>query len=375
MSLMTRDKGARTTHRAETVGSLLRPPELLDAMAAHDEGRVGQDELRALQDAAVLDALRLQESVGLDVVTDGEMRRTAWAMSPYLLDCLDMMSGARSYPASLAQVGAGAEPFPIVVRPLQPPQARDLDEGLEFFLDNASGHTKFTLPAPSYHRRYWSDRYSREVYSSCEEYLIDVRDWIRGVAARIAAAGCGYIQLDAPNYGSLCDRSIRDFHASVGHDLDAQIAFDGALDASVFDGLSDVTSAVHVCRGNLPGGKWFSSGGYAVLAEDLFPLFDVDSLLLEFDSDRAGDFAPLKHVAADTVAVLGLITTKSGEVEDPAAVEERIRSAASVLPLERLALSTQCGFASVAGGNPVADAQQREKLEMVVSIARRVWPE
>jgi 5-methyltetrahydropteroyltriglutamate--homocysteine methyltransferase len=364
---------ARTIARAENVGSLLRPATLLDAVQARKRGAIPAAKLRAEQDAAVRDAIALQESVGLDVLTDGEMRREAWALSNFVLDCLDPVAGPRSYPASTEQAANRTMEFPVVTRKLHPPTGRDLDDGYAFLRANTTGRVKFTLPAPSYHRRFWSDTRSTAAYGSCEEFLIDVRDWIRGVAQRLAGSGCDYIQLDAPNYGSLCDREIRRYHESVGHDVEAQLAFDAELDSSVFAGLADVTRAIHICRGNLPGGKWFSSGGYAAIAADLLPKLSVDVMLLEFDSDRAGDFRPLAHVGPATVCVLGLLTTKNDVPENETDVIARIESASAVKPLAELAVSTQCGFASVAGGNPATIEAQRAKLASVVRIARRIW--
>lgn len=363
----------RTTARAENVGSLLRPVELLEAMRGHEQGSVTAEQVRAVADSAVRDALELQESVGLDLVTDGEMRRESWVLSGFLLDCFDPVAGPRSYPPSIAQAKDDAGTFSVVTRRLVPPAGRDLDDGYPFLRENTDARIKFTLPAPSYHRRFWSDTHSTGAYASCEEFLTDVRDWVRGVATRLAESGCDYIQLDAPNYGSLCDPAIRDYHASLGHDLDAELAFDAELDSSVFDGLSDVTRAIHLCRGNLPGGQWFSSGGYAPIAAGLFPALRVDVMLMEFDSDRAGDFGPLAHAGSDTTVVLGLLTTKNDVLEDEKDIVARIHAATEVKPLDELALSTQCGFASVAGGNPATVAAQRAKLETVVRIARQVW--
>jgi 5-methyltetrahydropteroyltriglutamate--homocysteine methyltransferase len=364
---------AESIVRAENVGSLLRSPDMLSAMRGRKRGTISAGELRDIQDAAVRDAIALQEMVGLDILTDGEMRREAWALSPFVLDCFDEVEGIRSYPASVGQATNQETVMPVVTRRVHPPAGRDLDDGYDFLRAHTSRRVKYTLPAPSYHRRYWLDARSRSAYDSCEEYLTDVRDWIRGVAGRLAAAGCDYIQLDAPNYGSLCDPAIRDYHRSVGHDLDAQLAFDAALDSSVFDGAPDVTRAIHLCRGNAPGGVWFASGGYAAIAGQLFPALSVDVMLLEFDSDRAGDFGPLKHIPSGTTGVLGLLTTKNAIVEDDHQVVARIESAAEIKPLDELALSTQCGFASVAGGNPATMAAQRGKLETVVRIANRVW--
>jgi 5-methyltetrahydropteroyltriglutamate--homocysteine methyltransferase len=157
-----------------------------------------------------------------------------------------------------------------------------------------------------------------------------------------------------------------------GHDLDAELAFDAELDSSVFDGVGGVTRALHVCRGNAAG-RWHSSGGYEVIAERLFPRLDLDVLLLEYDTERAGGFEPLAHVKPGTIAVLGLLTTKSGALESEREVETRITEAAGIKPLEELALSPQCGFASLEAGNPISANEQRAKLELVASAAHRVW--
>jgi 5-methyltetrahydropteroyltriglutamate--homocysteine methyltransferase len=229
------------------------------------------------------------------------------------------------------------------------------------------------MAAPSYHRRYWSDQVSgaESPYPSCEDFLIDVRDWQREVAGQLAANGCGYIQLDAPNYGSLCDPETRAFHQAHGHDLGSQIAFDAELDSSVFDGI-EVTSALHVCRGNGPGAKWHSQGGYGVLAEDLFANLRTDAVLLEYDTDRAGDFAALRSIGPHTVAVLGLLSTKTAGLEDYGAVERRISEAAAFKPLDKLALSTQCGFSSAANA-PMTEEEQWQKLALVCTAARAIW--
>jgi 5-methyltetrahydropteroyltriglutamate--homocysteine methyltransferase len=161
---------------------------------------------------------------------------------------------------------------------------------------------------------------------------------------------------------------------AAGRDPDAELAFDAALDSSLFDGVSGVTTALHVCRGNGPAGAWHSAGGYAAISEALFPKLEVSRLLLEYDSDRAGGFEPLADVRDGTVVVLGLLTTKSDKLESEADVLARIDEATKFKPLPELALSTQCGFASVPVANPVTPAVQRAKLEMVVKLARRTWP-
>jgi 5-methyltetrahydropteroyltriglutamate--homocysteine methyltransferase len=360
-----------STPRAETVGSLLRPAELLEARDRRAAGEVGPERVRALEDAAVLDAIALQESAGLDVITDGEMRRAGWSATTEALDGFEPRPGG----PGLTWHGDGRElrlggAYPTVVRPLT--VRRRLADEYAFLARNARASTKFCIPAPSYHRRFWYAEHSTGAYPTCEEFLVAVRDHLREVVREVVELGCDYVQLDGPNYGTLCDAGNRRMLEERGHDLDAELDFDAALDSSVFEGAGGITRALHVCRGNAAG-RWHSSGGYGSIAERLFPMLDVDALLLEYDSDRSGDFQPLSCVRPGVVAVLGLVTTKSGDLEDEGAVEARIAEAARVKPMEELALSPQCGFASVAIGNPVTAEQQRAKLELVARVARRTW--
>jgi len=360
-----------STPRAETVGSLLRPPELLEARERRAAGQVEAQRVRELEDAAVLGAIALQESAGLDVITDGEMRRAGWSATTEALDGFEPRAGG----PGLTWQGEGrdlrmGDAYPTVVRPVS--VRRSLAAEYAFLARHARGRTKYCLPAPSYHRRFWYEEHSAAAYPTCERFLVAVRDVLRGVVRELVALGCDYVQLDAPNYGTLCDAGNRRMLEARGHDLDAELDLDAALDSSVFEGVHGVTRALHVCRGNAAG-RWHSSGGYGAIAERLFPRLDMDALLLEYDSDRSGDFQPLACVRPGVVAVLGLVTTKSGALEDEGAVEARIAEAARVKPLEELALSPQCGFASVALGNPVSPEEQRAKLELVGRVAHRTW--
>jgi 5-methyltetrahydropteroyltriglutamate--homocysteine methyltransferase len=360
-----------TVPRAETVGSLLRPPELLAARRGAGEGTVAPGRLRELEDAAVLEAIALQESAGLDVATDGEMRRGGWSATVEALDGFEPREGD----PGLTWRGEGQDirtggGYPTVVRRISP--RRSLADEYAFLARHARVRAKHCMPAPSYHRRFWYPEHSAGAYPTVEEFLLAVRDHERDVLARLVELGCDYVQLDAPNYGSLCDADHRRWLEARGHDLDAELAFDAALDSSLFEGVTGITRALHVCRGNAAG-RWHSSGGYGAIAGRLFPRLDVDVLLLEYDSDRSGDFEPLRCVRPGVVAVLGLVTTKSGALEGEAAIEARIEEAAAIKPLAELALSPQCGFASVAIGNPVTPEEQRAKLELVGRVARRVW--
>lgn len=363
------------TPRAETVGSLLQPTELLEARERHAAGDLSAEELGRVEDRAVRAAIALQEQVGMDVITDGEMRRTNWADTRRHLRGLEPVPGTRAYPNSprMSRIDSVemAQVFPVVVEPIEIRDDHLIGEEYPYLRDHATVRTKYTMAAPSYHRRYWSDDLSTAAYPSCEDFLSAVRDWLHGVAARLVEEGCTYVQLDAPSYGSLCDPETRAFHDAAGHDVHAIMRFDAALDSSVFEGL-DVTRAVHICRGNMPGATWHSSGGYGAIAEDLFPNLTVDEVLLEYDSARAGDFSPLRLLGDDTVAVLGLLTTKDAQLEDRAAIEARLAEAAKIRDLDKLAISTQCGFASAANA-PMTEDQQRAKLQLVADVAHSIW--
>jgi 5-methyltetrahydropteroyltriglutamate--homocysteine methyltransferase len=283
--------------------------------------------------------------------------------------------GRSGAPSVQAGDPGGQSGYPAVVSRVETARRTgDMTDEYAFLARHAKTRTKYTMPAPSYHRRYWSQEHSRAVYDSCEEYLTEIRDFLREVVDKLVSLGCDYIQLDAPNYGSLCDQDTRAAMAADGHDLDAELAFDAELDSLLCAGLTGVTTAMHVCRGNGPGGAWHSAGGYGAISAALFPKLELSRLLLEYDSDRAGTFAPLADVRDGTVVVLGLLTTKSDQLDDEEEVAARIAEAARYKPLAELALSTQCGFASVPVANPATTDTQRAKLEMVVRLARRTWP-
>ena len=359
--------------RADTVGSLLRPQSLRAAWRAYRAGDLDDAGLRAAEDAAVREAIALQEAAGLDAITDGEMRRRSWAPTG------DAFAGFRMIPGGAGWRWQGtaraaefdAMPYPFVTEPVR--LVHDLAaEEYAFLKRHAHARTKFCLPAPSYHRTFWDPVHSRAAYPTAEGFLETMHDEIRAMARRAVDLGCDYLQLDAPNYGFICDPEFVAAMRAQGRDLAADLTFDVELDNSVFEGLTGVTRALHICRGNAAG-NWAASGGYEAIAAELFPRLRLDRLLLEYDTPRSGDFGALRHVPADVTVVLGLLTTKSGEMEDAGRVEARIREASALVPLERLALSPQCGFASVASGNPVTPEEQETKLRLVSGVARRVW--
>ncbi len=365
---------AKEAIHAETVGSLLRSPTLRNARRDRYRGNLAAEDLQALEDEAVRHAIHLQERVGLDVITDGELRRDSWiATVQGVLSGFTMFEGGPGWEWHGTDTMAqwNAMPFPYVTGPVEARWSL-AEREYPFLHEHATIRSKYTIPAPSFHRCLWHPERSHEVYPACEDFLRAMRDAIRHEVERLVALGCDYIQLDAPNYGNLCDPTERARLEAEGHNLDAELVFDAALDNAVFDGLAHITSAIHVCRGNAAG-NWAASGGYERIAADLFPRLRFDRLLLEYDTPRAGTFSALAHVPPDTTVVLGLVTTKDGALEDPASIEQRIRDATTILPLERLALSPQCGFASVARGNPITLEAQEAKLRLVVDTAQRVW--
>jgi len=379
-----------STARAETVGSLLRPDYLLEAREARRAGTLSEADLSAVEDRAVTEAIDVQQSVGLDVITDGEHRRLSWISTVNIVQDNMRQSplGGFAYRESTRTsfMTFWRDDSGQIVRRMNAPRAyiveplrveRDLVGGEYPFLKaRARVRTKYSFPAPSYHRVFWHPDYSRDAYPTVDDFLVAVRDYLREhVVNRLLELGCDYIQLDAPNYGQFyVDADVRAAMEADGHDLRAELIADAEIDNSRFAGVSDATRALHVCRGNGPGGIWSASGGYEPIARDAFDrLRNLDTLLLEYDTDRAGDFAPLRHVRPETCVVLGLLTTKHGALEDSAVLEGRIRAATEYVPLERLALSPQCGFNSASQGNPLSAAEQEAKLRRVADVAHTVW--
>jgi len=377
--------------RSDVVGSLLRPAYLRDVRQRAREGAAGRDEVRAAEDRAVREAIVLQESAGLDVITDGELRRNSWVVTIPLREVAipdAPLSGFEFLPADPGWWSLWKEPDgsraqawtsptrPFIIRPLA--VVRDLVAGEYAFLKaNARARTKLTIPSPSWHRIFWHPEYSRAAYPTAEDFLHAVAAYLREhVVAKVVALGGDYVQMDAPNYAQWhVDADNRAAFESWGHDMAAELVADAEIDNTVFAGIRGVTRAMHVCRGNAPGGRWLANGGYDRIAGDVFPrLTNYDRLLLEYDTPRAGDFGPLRHIRPGTEVVLGLVTTKRGELEDATTVEARIREATRHVPAHRLALSPQCGFASGEAGNPLTADQQAAKLRLVGDVARRVWP-
>ena len=363
----------KSPDRAEHVGSLLRPPELLEARAAFAEGRLNQHQLRDVEDQAIQDALEKQAAAGLNRITDGEFRRGSW-----LTDMADGVEGFVRDRVLLDWKGPGGGPevssANAVGAKLRKTRHLTTHE-IPFLLRSAKRPFKVTLPAPSnFVVCSYRPGITEKFYSSRADLLHDLTAILRDEARWLVSQGVTYMQFDAPYYTHYLDPQHRAQMQAEGRDPDQELAEGIAGDnAALADVPRDrVTVALHICRGNSRS-RWFTEGGYHLIAERLFGSLDVDRFLLEFDDERSGGFEPLRWVPAGKTVVLGLVTTKDARLESQDRLRRRIDEAARFVPLERLALSPQCGFASVAAGNLLSIDQQWRKLELVAETARKVW--
>jgi len=365
-------------YRADQVGSLLRPPEVLEARTAREAGKISAAQLRGIEDTAIVAALELQRQVGLNIYSDGEYRRGGWAS-----DFTDAVEGYVPGPPPVTMHWRGTD---------QPPNApatrggRVIGEKLRqkgrltaaeagFLKEHAPGAYKITLPAASYMvARGYKPGITDKVYPRRADLLRDVVAIIRAELQALISEGVSYIQLDNPHYPDYVDPDKREQWRASGIDPAQALTEDVAADNACLDGLDrdGVILAMHLCRGN-GRSAWHTSGGYDFIAEQVLGGIQVDRWLLEYDSDRAGGFEPLRFVPKGRTVVLGLVTTKAGALEVQDDVLRRIDEAAKTVAPDDLALSPQCGFASVAEGNLLTWDDQRRKLELVVDTARRAW--
>jgi 5-methyltetrahydropteroyltriglutamate--homocysteine methyltransferase len=366
------------TTRADVVGSLLRPPELLEAARRHAAGEVSDAEFKRVEDRAVDWAIELQERAGLQIVTDGEMRRESFQSQ--LVEAVEGF-GEHTIDAWLwgdwhgdASVGDRALERPASLGVFGKLRRRRHLSVEEFVYARArTGKTvKVTLPSPSLYANLWSPELSREAYPTLDDFLEDVAEILREEVEELARLGATYIQLDAPHYPLLLEEKTREFYERRGWDLDRWLSRGTELDNYVIGSHPDVTFAFHLCRGN-QGSRWLVSGSYEPLARKIFGGINAQRLMLEYDDERSGGFEPLSHVPGDKIAVLGLVTTKTPRRETPEELESRIREAANYIPLERLALSPQCGFATSVIGNAISVDDEEYKLRVIAETAERVW--
>jgi len=360
-------------YRAEQVGSLLRPSELLSARQASADGRITVEALREVEDRAIEGALRRQREIGIDILSDGEMRRASW-----LTDMADAVEGFAESRLLLEWRGPGGatEATTARVAAARLRKMRHLAEHEMPFLNaHADGPFKITLPAPSnFMFASYKPGISDLIYPTRAELLADLVAITRDEIQWLVGGRVSYIQFDAPYYSHYLDASQRERMRAQGVDPDAELAQAIAGDNDALAGAPRVetTFALHVCRGNSRS-RWYTEGAYDAIAERLFGTLDVDTFLLEYDDERSGGFEPLRLVPKGKNVVLGLVTTKQAALETVDGLCRRVDEAARYVPLDNLAISPQCGFASIASGNLITADDQWRKLQLVTDTARRVW--
>jgi len=359
-------------YRADVVGSLLRPEHLKDARRRHEAGELGDADFKVIEDRAVDAAIQMQIDAGVDVITDGELRR--YAFFGHLIDATEGFDrlGGWAIPFHDDEGNEIVFPRPVVVEKLK--QKRHLcAEEFSYLRARAAGHpTKSTLISAQQAAAYYDPERSKGAYPNIEAYLADVVDILRAEVAELIRLGCTYIQLDAPQYAALLDPEIREGYRQRGNDPDTLLDRCIELDNAVIGDHPGITFGIHLCRGNNQS-RYYASGGYDPIAAQVFQRTNFDVFLLEYDDERSGGFEPLAHVPDERVVVLGLVTTKKPALESKDAVTQRIREASQYVPLDRLALSPQCGFASTEEGNHVTEDEQTAKLRLVAEVAREVW--
>ena len=362
----------RPPFRADHVGSLLRTAPLKEARAQRERGKIPAEQLRAVEDREIAAVIKRQEDIGLKAVTDGEFRRAFWNY-----DFLGALDGVEAYLGERKIKFQGPNPKPMMLRvtgKLGTFTTHPMLEHFRFVKAHTRAVAKTTIPSPSsLHFRYGRDAIPGAIYPDMEEFYADLgRTYSKAVRA-FADQGCRYLQLDEVNLAYLCDPKLRAQVSERGDDPDRlPEIYAGMINAAISDVPPDMIICMHLCRGNFQS-TFVASGGYEPVAETLFNTIGVHGYFMEYDSDRAGGFEPLRFVPPDKTVVLGLVTSKSGRLESKDDIKRRIDQAANFVPLEQLCLSPQCGFASTEEGNILAEDEQWAKLRMIVEIVEEVW--
>jgi len=358
------------SYHSEVVGSLLRPAYLSAARQQFEAGQLSAADFKRSEDRAVSEAIALQESAGLDVITDGEQRR--YAFFGHLVEALD----------GFDKFGGWAIPFhdeageqlvfkrPVVVEKLKWRRSMCAEDWV-YLRSHATRPGKVTIISAQQAAAYYDPEKSQGAYPNQAAYLADVVDFSRHEVAELIRLGCTYIQIDAPQYAALLDPRMREGYRQRGNDPDKLIDLCIEMDNAIIDGHPGITFGIHICRGNNQS-KFYAAGDYEPISR-IFSRTHFQRFLLEYDDERSGDFEPLRHVPDDRIVVLGLITTKKPQLESADELRARVEEASRFIPLERLALSPQCGFASTMEGNRLSLDEQRHKLELVSSVAREIW--
>lgn len=357
--------------RADHVGSLLRPAELTGAHRSFMAGRLSREDLDDVTNRAIREAVGLQEQAGLESITDGEFRRASyWS---HFVDAIEGMTIREALFVFRDEQGMLQFTAPDTIAKLRRKRPISVDEFS--FLKSITGHTpKLTMPSPAT-MHFWLGRagVDRSAYPDEDMFFNDLARIYREEVDDLVAAGARYVQIDDVPLAMLCDPKVRESVRGRGEDPDGLIEkYIELTNAALRSVPGELTIAMHLCRGNYKG-KWLSEGGYGYIAERLFNEVSVDGYFLEYDTTRAGDFAPLSFLPADKVVVLGLISTKTSQLESVVDLERKVAAASLFVPLERLALSPQCGFASTVGGNPLSLDDEKRKLDLLVRTASRIW--
>ncbi len=358
--------------RADHVGSLLRTAPLKRARAGREAGEISADDLRAIENREIAAIIRKQEDIGLRAVTDGEFRRAFWNY-----DFLGRLDGVEAYLGERKIKFEGVNPKPMMLRvtgKLGTFSGHPMLDHFKFVKAHTRAVPKMTIPSPSsLHFRYGRDAVPESIYPDMNDFYRDLGQAYRKAVRAFADAGCRYLQLDEVNFTYLCDPKLRAQVANRGDDPEKLPSiYAEMINAAISDIPADMTIAMHLCRGNFQS-TFVATGAYEPVAEILFNAINVHGYFMEYDSDRAGGFEPLRFVPKGKTVVLGLVTSKSGRLESKNEIKRRIEQASKFVPLEQLCLSPQCGFASTEEGNILGEDEQWAKLRMVVEVAGEVW--
>jgi 5-methyltetrahydropteroyltriglutamate--homocysteine methyltransferase len=358
--------------RADHVGSLLRPEALKIARARRERGEIDAAALKAAEDDEIAKVIRKQEEIGLQSITDGEFRRAFWQ-----IDFLERLDGVESYLGERKVKFQGPQPKPVLLRvkgKLAGSPNHPMLEHFRFVQTHTSATPKMTIPSPSsLHFRYGREAVPTSIYPGMDAFYRDLGEAYRETVHAFADAGCRYLQLDEVNLAYLCDPSLRDQVRARGDDpATLPAVYANMINAAISDIPADMVVSMHLCRGNFRS-TFVASGGYEPIAEMLFNAIKVNGYVMEYDSERAGGFEPLRFVPKGKVVVLGLVTSKSGQLESKDTIKRRIDQAAKFVDIDQVCLSPQCGFASTEEGNALAEDEQWAKLRMIVEISREVW--
>jgi 5-methyltetrahydropteroyltriglutamate--homocysteine methyltransferase len=360
--------------RADHVGSLLRSAAVKEAREKRARGEISADALKQIEDREIDNVIHNQQAVGLHSVTDGEFRRVSWNY-----DFLEQLENVESYVGErkIKFTSGGPQPRPILLRvigKLGGYKPHPMIEHFKYLKSHTRQTAKVTIPSPSsVHFRYGRDVVPESIYPSMDDFYRDLGESYRKVVRAFADVGCRYLQLDEVNLAYLCDPSLRAHITARGDDPAAlPKIYADMINAAISDIPADMTITMHLCRGNFRS-SFAASGGYEPVAEVLFNAIKVHGYFMEYDSDRAGGFEPLRFVPKGKTVVLGLVTSKTGKLESRDEIKRRIEQAAKFVPLDQLCLSPQRGFASTEEGNVLTEDEQWAKLHMIVEIAEEVW--